>query len=85
LFDQKIGLWLICGIIWPHESMPPFGSQLIHLAPLTYPIDALRCIISKGWGLTHPTIIMAFGSSFVYISLFLIIALFIYQKNLSVY
>jgi len=84
-FSIIIPLWLVCGVIWPNESMSPLAQQLSHLAPLTYPIDALRCILSKGWGLTHNTVIMAFFSSFIYILLFLIIALFIYKKHISVY
>ena len=84
-FSIIIPLWLTSGILWPNESLSTLGRQLSHLGPLTYPIDALRCIISKGWSVDTTPVLMAFVSNSVYIVLFSTIALFIYMKQISVY
>ena len=84
-FSIIIPLWLVSGILWPNESLSAMGQFLSHLGPLTYPIDALRAIISKGWSINALPVYMAFVSSSVYILMFLSIALFIYVKQISVY
>ena len=67
-FAVIIPLWLISGILWPNESLTgsPMGRVLSHLGPLTYPIDALRCMLSNGWTLESTPVLMAFLSSSVY-------------------
>ena len=84
-FAVIIPLWLISGILWPNESLTPMGRVLSHLGPLTYPIDALRSVLSKGWTLMSTPVLMAFLSSSVYIVMFLLISIIIYKKQISVY
>ncbi|XP_037503209.2 ABC transporter G family member 20 [Rhipicephalus sanguineus] len=45
------------GILWPLEGIPKFIRYFSYAMPLTLPADALRSVMSKGWGLTHPNVL----------------------------
>jgi len=41
------------GVIWPAEGMPPIMLFLSNFTPLTHVVEAMRCIVSRGWTLIH--------------------------------
>nr|CAH0102200.1 unnamed protein product [Daphnia galeata] len=41
------------GICWPIEGMPFYLRTISYSMPMTYPIESLRCIFSKGWGVNE--------------------------------
>lgn len=62
--------WVVCGVFWPIESMPPFMKSISYFLPLTYPIESMRFIMFRGWDFTHLPVILGFISSFAYIITF---------------
>ena len=42
---------LLCGIIWPLEGMPRVLRYLSYILPQTFACEAMRGILSRGWGL----------------------------------
>ncbi|XP_070397544.1 ABC transporter G family member 20-like [Dermacentor albipictus] len=48
----------VAGILWPLEGIPKVVRYFSYLMPLTLPADSLRSVMSKGWGLTHPNVLM---------------------------
>ncbi|XP_037502011.2 ABC transporter G family member 20 [Rhipicephalus sanguineus] len=50
-------IMMISGILWPLEGIPKFIRYFSYAMPLTLPADALRSVMSKGWGLTHPNVL----------------------------
>lgn len=44
---------LLSGIIWPVEGMPNWVRLLTNFSPLTHTAEAMRCVASRGWGITH--------------------------------
>lgn len=44
---------LSSGVIWPAEGMPPIMLFLSNFTPLTHVVEAMRCIVSRGWTLIY--------------------------------
>ncbi|XP_065909104.1 ABC transporter G family member 20-like [Dysidea avara] len=44
-------LLLIGGTLWPIESYSEWLDIVSHLTPITYPIEGIRSILLKGWGI----------------------------------
>merc|ERR1719412_3254344 len=42
---------LLSGIIWPLEGMPMYLRYISYVLPQTFACEALRGILSRGWGL----------------------------------
>ena len=40
--------WLLGGVFYPREVLPPFLQQLAQLLPITYTIDAMRAALLEG-------------------------------------
>ena len=40
--------WLLGGVFYPREVLPPFLQQLAQLLPITYTIDAMRATLLEG-------------------------------------
>ena len=40
--------WLLGGVFYPREVLPPFLQQVAQLLPITYTIDAMRAPCSRG-------------------------------------
>nr|XP_054924724.1 uncharacterized protein LOC126527463 [Dermacentor andersoni] len=51
-------IMMTSGILWPLEGIPKVIRYFSYLMPLTLPADSLRSVMSKGWGLTHPNVLM---------------------------
>lgn len=54
------------GIIWPLRGMPVYMRYVAYFLPLTMPSEALKAIMSKGWGIEHLTVVLGFVSSFAW-------------------
>ncbi|KAH6922204.1 hypothetical protein HPB50_010867 [Hyalomma asiaticum] len=50
-------IMMVSGILWPLEGIPKIIRYLSYTMPLTLPADALRSVMSKGWGLMHPNVL----------------------------
>lgn len=46
-----LGVFLLCGIVWPLEAIPSWLRVLSYLLPPTYAVDAIRSVMLRGWGL----------------------------------
>jgi ABC-2 type transport system permease protein len=49
---------LLCGIIWPVESLPGILEPIARVLPMTYGIEGLREVLIKGSGLNDPTVVL---------------------------
>ncbi len=52
---------LLSGIIWPLEGMPQQLRYLSYALPQTYACEAMRGILSRGWGLEWPQVWIGYG------------------------
>jgi len=69
------------GIIWPTDGMPQIMNKAVYLLPQTFSVKAIRAIITKDWGLTHPIVLYGFLSSFAWIILFNWLALIVFKRK----
>ncbi|XP_032783716.2 ABC transporter G family member 20 [Daphnia magna] len=46
-----VPLLAISGICWPIESMQLYLRKIAYFMPLTYAIESVRCVFSRGWGI----------------------------------
>lgn len=67
------------GTICPLEYSPFWLQKISSLLPLTQPVDALRSIMSKGWGINYYQVYIAFLSSSIWFMIFLSLC-FIFVK-----
>ncbi|CAF1637198.1 unnamed protein product, partial [Adineta ricciae] len=51
---------LSSGILWPVEGMPSVMRFLSHFTPLTYPVEAIRCIAARGWSFVYYKVWLGF-------------------------
>lgn len=58
---------LMGGICWPIEGMPSTLQVIARFLPVTYGIECLRSICSRGWGIEMPVVYMGFLVSFAWI------------------
>jgi len=49
---------LLCGIIWPIDSLPGLLQPIARILPMTYGIEGLRAVLVKGSPLTDPTVVL---------------------------
>ncbi|CAG2100651.1 unnamed protein product [Medioppia subpectinata] len=57
--------FLISGVIWPLEGMPPVIRNISYFLPQTLSIIALRNVMLKGWSLTYQYVYLGFVSIFL--------------------
>ncbi|XP_060530041.1 ABC transporter G family member 20 [Cylas formicarius] len=68
---------MLCGIIWPIESMSEYLKWIANVLPLTQATESLRCIIARGWGMTVPSVYYGFISITIWIFIFLTISILV--------
>jgi ABC-type polysaccharide/polyol phosphate export permease len=73
-------LWMCSGLLWPIESVPDTLRMLFYFNPLTLPIESLRSVMLRGWGINNPNIIIGYISSIAYSSIVFIINIIIFNK-----
>ena len=70
------------GTLWPIENMPYVMQHLCKLFPSTIPVQALRCIVYRDWGLEHFEVVFGFIVTYIWIIIFLVISLFLLKRKL---
>lgn len=66
---------LLSGIIWPLEAVPVWLRSISYSFPTTLTANALRSIITRGWGLDHQQVWEGFAIIFGWIAFFIISAM----------
>ncbi|CAH0556078.1 unnamed protein product [Brassicogethes aeneus] len=62
---------MLCGIVWPIESMNQYLKYISVVLPLTQATESMRCIISRGWSIDNPVVYQGFFSITIWILVFL--------------
>ena len=73
---------MIGGIFWPLESMPTVLRGFSQLLPSTLAIEALRCILLRGWGLEHMQVLIGYVITLLWLIFFLVNAIIFFKKKL---
>lgn len=47
---------VICGVSWPIEGMSFYLRFVAYSMPMTYAIESLRCVFTRGWGIEQPDV-----------------------------
>lgn len=53
---------------------------LSKLLPQTIPAEAFRDVMSKGWGITHPDVLLGFGVTYIWIFIFLLATVIFFRQ-----
>lgn len=72
---------ILAGIIWPVEAMPHWLRPVSYAQPQTLPTDTLRHILSRGWGITEPNVLLGFGITIGWLIIFLMAAGLIFKYS----
>ena len=68
---------LLSGIIWPLEGMLPELRYLSYILPQTYACEAMRGMLSRGWGLLWPQVYTGYLVTIAWIVIQLVLSAFI--------
>nr|QAA95943.1 ATP-binding cassette sub-family H member 10 [Diaphorina citri] len=71
----------LCGMMWPTQGMNHFLQIFSYFLPITLATDALRSLGSRGWDITHPDILLGFGTTLLWIPILGCTAAFIMKKK----
>ncbi|XP_011864940.1 PREDICTED: ABC transporter G family member 20 [Vollenhovia emeryi] len=66
---------MLCGIIWPLEGMYTVLRYFSYLLPLTKSTESMRSMLAKGWTITEPVVYHGFIATFIWIAIFLSLAI----------
>ncbi|KAI9553798.1 ABC protein [Daphnia sinensis] len=58
---------VICGVSWPIEGMSFYLRFVAYSMPMTYAIESLRCVFTRGWGMEQPDVYVGIIISIVWI------------------
>jgi len=73
---------LLSGTVWPTQGMPTGLRYFSYILPQTLPIEAMRYMVSRGWGFTHGPVLIGFGVSLAWTAVFLTLAIVIFRLRL---
>ncbi|XP_065887955.1 ABC transporter G family member 20-like [Dysidea avara] len=62
---------LIGGVFWPLQGFDHWLRVVSHLTPVTYPAEAIRSVLLRGWGLGDEPVYLAIITLCTYIVIFL--------------
>lgn len=62
------------GVYFPLEMAVWFHRQFLKVLPVTFMIQAMRSICTRGWGIKHPVVMLGFASACFWISISLLVA-----------
>lgn len=71
--------WCVCGTFWPIDGMGTIGKTLTYFLPLTLPLEALRCIVERGWDITYLPVFAGFFVCGVYIFIFVFLSIIFFR------
>lgn len=60
--------------------MPDWMSSLAAFLPQTLPVESMRFILSRGWGMDYFEVVLGFIATSGWIVIYLIAATFIFKK-----
>ncbi|XP_043476595.1 ABC transporter G family member 20-like [Leptopilina heterotoma] len=66
---------MLCGIIWPIEGMHPVLRYISFILPLTKSTESFRSMLARGWTISEATVYEGFIATFIWIIVFLTIAI----------
>lgn len=72
---------VLTGAMWPIQTSPGWVQFVGWFHPLTWPNEAARGILSRGWGMEHWRIQATFGVAAIYITAFLAGSLFFFNRH----
>merc|ERR1712012_525233 len=64
-------LMCLSGILWPLEGTSPWLRQSAMYLPCTAAVQGMRDIMSRGWGITQPSVYLGVISSCVWLAVYL--------------
>ncbi|XP_077496463.1 ABC transporter G family member 23-like [Amblyomma americanum] len=73
-------IMMISGILWPLEGIPKAIRFFSYVMPLTLPADALRSVMSKGWGLSHPNVLTGLLVNTGWATFFLVACMILFRQ-----
>ena len=61
--------FLLAGIFWPVEAIPPWLRPASYFIPPTYAVDGLRSVMLRGWGLEQvwPQVLVLIGFAVLFL------------------
>ncbi|XP_032783939.2 LOW QUALITY PROTEIN: ABC transporter G family member 20 [Daphnia magna] len=68
---------VISGVCWPIEGMPFYLRSIAYSMPLTYAIESLRSIFSRGWGVERPDVFAGIFISMTWILILLVLCMIV--------
>lgn len=66
---------MLCGVIWPIEGMHQVLRYISYMLPLTKSTESFRAMLARGWTMNEPEVYEGFIATFVWIVVFLTIAI----------
>jgi len=54
-----------------------------YVLPMTYPVDAMRVMINRGWGIEYPAVQHGFEAAIVWLVIFYVLTLVSVRKRKS--
>lgn len=78
-------VFIMGGILWPIEGLPFYLRGAVNCLPSTSAIEALRSVLTRGWGLEKPAVYAGILVSLTWIFGLLILCLVVlrFRKNSS--
>lgn len=76
-----IPLLVMGGICWPIEGMPYYLRYIAYSMPVTYAIESLRSIFSRGWGIEEVDVYAGILISIAWIFVLLILSLIVVRTR----
>ncbi|RWS05622.1 ABC transporter G family member 20-like protein [Dinothrombium tinctorium] len=70
---------LLSGTVWPTQAMPVFMRYFSYCLPQTLPIEAMRFILSRGWGMEYIEVTTGFVVTIAWTVFFLTSAVIIFK------
>ena len=73
---------LLSGIIWPLEGMLPQLRYISYILPQTYACEAMRGMLSRGWGIEWPQVYAGYLVTLAWTLAQLVLSAFILKMRL---
>ena len=73
---------LLSGIIWPLEGMLPQLRYISYILPQTYACEAMRGMLSRGWGIEWPQVYAGYLVTLMWTVAQLVLSAFILRMRL---
>lgn len=71
---------MLGGIFWPIQSMPDWMASMATFLPQTLPVESMRFILSRGWGMEFFEVLLGFIATWGWIAIYLVAATIIFKK-----